>query len=81
VYFVGAGSVGRSPQGCLAEYAVVQIVGSELDVDFRAVEYDVEREAAAIESSELPNELAAVLRTGAFPSGGGQFSQRPSQPT
>jgi predicted phosphodiesterase len=68
VTFIGVGSVGRSPRPGVAEYAIIQIVGPEIDVDFRSVDYDLEREARAIESSGLPVELAHVLRTGSFPS-------------
>ena len=68
VTFIGVGSVGRSPRPGAAEYAIIQIVGPEIDVDFRSVHYDVEREARAIESSGLPVELAYVVRTGSFPS-------------
>ncbi len=47
VTFVGVGSVGRSAQPGVAEYAVLQIINETVEVDFRAVEYDAEREAAS----------------------------------
>jgi hypothetical protein len=36
----------------------------ELSVDFRRVQYDVERMASAIEASELPHEYAEMIRRG-----------------
>ena len=65
--FIGVGSVGKSRAGGMAEYAIVDIVESEIDVEFRPVSYDVEREIRDVEHAGLPRELADVLRTGSFP--------------
>lgn len=67
VAFIGVGSVGRSRTGGTAEYAVVEIVGQQIELDFRSLDYDVERETRDLESSGLPRELAEVLRHGSFP--------------
>lgn len=63
--FIGVGSVGRAraAQGT-AEYAVVEVVGPEIEVEFRDVDYTVEAEARAIEGSGLPRSLADQLRSG-----------------
>ncbi|HZT95951.1 MAG TPA: metallophosphoesterase family protein [Chloroflexota bacterium] len=60
--FIGVGSVGRSPVPGQAEYAILEVLGSEIQVEFRSVEYDVESEARAIESTTLPAVLAEALR-------------------
>lgn len=65
VAFIGVGSVGRSRVGRgVAEYAVVEVVRDEIDLEFRSVNYDPEAEARAIEASGLPLEFAAGLRFG-----------------
>lgn len=62
---VNAGSVGKpkdgEPRAC---YAVLQVEGRELAVEFVRVEYDVEQAALAIEASEMPDEFAEMLRAG-----------------
>ncbi len=62
---VNAGSVGKpkdgDPRAC---YVVLKGKGKELTVEFIRVRYDVERAATAIETSEMPGEFAAMLRTG-----------------
>lgn len=65
VHFVNAGSVGRPKDGdWRGSYAIVSVVPGSVDVEFRRVEYDVERAAAAIETSGLPKEFAAYLKSG-----------------
>jgi putative phosphoesterase len=62
---VNAGSVGKpkdgDPRAC---YAVLQVEGRVLAVEFVRVEYDVEKTARAIEASEMPDEFAGMLRAG-----------------
>jgi putative phosphoesterase len=64
-HVVNAGSVGKpkdgDPQAC---YVVLEANGRDLTVTFRRVPYDVERAATAIETSDMPNEYAEMLRTG-----------------
>lgn len=62
VAFIGVGSVGRPRGGPVAEYSVIEILGPEIEVEPRLVEYDVEAEASDIESSGLPSLLADKLR-------------------
>jgi predicted phosphodiesterase len=65
VHFVNTGSVGRPKDGdWRAGYVVLTHQGAELDVEFRRVEYDIDRAANAIESSTLPSEFAHYLRSG-----------------
>ena len=65
IHFVNAGSVGRpkdrDPRAC---YAVVAVEGTNVDVNFVRVEYDVNEAARGIEQSELPNEFAEYLKSG-----------------
>jgi predicted phosphodiesterase len=64
IHFVNTGSVGRPKDGDpRAEYVVVE-VGSPMTVEFRRVEYDVERAAQGILASDLPDEFAEFLRRG-----------------
>jgi len=64
-HVVNAGSVGKpkdgDPQAC---YVVLEANGRDLTVTFRRVPYNIERAAQAIESTEMPNEYAEMLRTG-----------------
>ena len=64
-HVVNAGSVGKpkdgNPQAC---YVVLETHDSELTVIFNRVQYDIERTAQAIESSNMPHEYAEMLRTG-----------------
>jgi predicted phosphodiesterase len=67
VRFVNAGSVGRPKDGdWRAGYVVLSVsdVGGDVGVEFRRVEYEVERAARGIEESTLPREFAAYLRSG-----------------
>ncbi|HUS91723.1 MAG TPA: metallophosphoesterase family protein [Phycisphaerae bacterium] len=64
--FVGTGSVGRpeggDPRAC---YALLSAGPEGVSVDPCRVEYDVEREAAAIRRAGLPEEFAEMLRRAA----------------
>lgn len=64
-HVVNAGSVGKpkdgNPQAC---YVILEATGNDLKVTFKRVPYDIERAAGAIEATEMPNEYAAMLRTG-----------------
>ncbi|HXT18611.1 MAG TPA: metallophosphoesterase family protein [Gemmatimonadaceae bacterium] len=65
VHFINTGSVGRPKDGdWRAGYVIVGVEPNGVTVEFRRVEYDVERAAAAVVASTLPNELAEFLRTG-----------------
>jgi len=66
VHYVNTGSVGRPKDGdWRAGYAVVGVDSDgDTTVEFRRVEYDIERAVAAIEASSLPDYFAAYLRTG-----------------
>ena len=65
-HVVNAGSVGKpkdhDPRAC---YIILEAEGKELNVRFIRVPYDVEQAAAAIESSEMPDAYAEMLRAGA----------------
>lgn len=65
VRLVNAGSVGRpkdgDPRAC---YVRLRRRDEAWEVEFVRVEYDVERAAETILRSELPDELATILRTG-----------------
>jgi predicted phosphodiesterase len=62
-HVVNAGSVGKpkdgDPRAC---YVVLRADGRNLTVEFRRVEYDVERAATAVEASALPDAFADMLR-------------------
>jgi diadenosine tetraphosphatase ApaH/serine/threonine PP2A family protein phosphatase len=64
-HVINAGSVGKpkdkNPAAC---YVVLQATGNDLSVEFRRVPYDIERAAQAIETSEMPDEFAQMLRSG-----------------
>lgn len=65
VQFVNTGSVGRPKDGdWRAGYVLLSVDAGEVAIEFRRVEYDVERAANAILESELPDELAWYLRSG-----------------
>ena len=65
IHYVNTGSVGRPKDGdWRAGYVVLSIDSSTVRVDFRRVEYDVERAAKAILESTLPHEFAHYLRSG-----------------
>jgi putative phosphoesterase len=64
-HVVNAGSVGqpkdKNPAAC---YLILEATEDNLNVAFRRVPYDIERAARAIESSDMPDEYAQMLRTG-----------------
>lgn len=64
-HVINAGSVGkpkdRDPR---AGYVVLRVNGRALDVEFVRVAYDVEQAAQAIEATDMPDEFAAMLRSG-----------------
>jgi len=64
-HVVNAGSVGKpkddDPRAC---YVVLSADGTDLDVAFHRVEYDVEAMATAIKQSEMPSAFADMLRHG-----------------
>jgi predicted phosphodiesterase len=65
VRLVNTGSVGRPKDGdWRAGYVLLNVGADATNVEFRRVEYDVERTAEAIIASSLPDEFAHYLRTG-----------------
>jgi predicted phosphodiesterase len=73
IQFLNAGSVGRPKDGdWRACYAILNIDSSAIRSEFIRVSYDVDAAARAIVDSELPNEFAAVLRSGGAPALSGQ---------
>lgn len=65
VRFVNTGSVGRPKDGDpRAGYAVVDMDGESVEVEFVRVEYDVARAAAGIRESALPDAFAVHLEQG-----------------
>jgi len=65
VHFVNTGSVGRPKDGdWRAGYVLLDVDEASVNVEFRRVEYDVERAATAILESTLPDEFASYLRSG-----------------
>jgi predicted phosphodiesterase len=67
IHFVNTGSVGRPKDGdWRAGYVVLEVGGGApaASVEFRRVEYDLERAMGGIRASGLPEELADYLRTG-----------------
>jgi len=68
VHFVNTGSVGRPKDGdWRAAYILLEIGDGEPRVDVIRVAYDVQRAAAKIRESELPDEFAEYLLTGGRP--------------
>jgi predicted phosphodiesterase len=68
IHFVNTGSVGRPKDGdWRAGYVLLAMDAGRLGVEFRRVEYDLERAMAAIRASELPSDFAAYLQTGGRP--------------
>jgi predicted phosphodiesterase len=65
VHFVNTGSVGRPKDGdARAGYVILELASQQPTIEFRRVEYDVEKAATAILSSTLPSDFAEYLRTG-----------------
>ena len=68
IHYVNTGSVGRPKDGDpRAGYVLLEVDGTDVHVQVIRVEYDVERTAAAILASELPDDFAEYLRTGGKP--------------
>jgi predicted phosphodiesterase len=65
-HVVNAGSVGKpKDNNNRAGYVVLSANDGRLDVEFIRVSYDVEAAATAIESTDMPDEFATMLRAGA----------------
>ena len=66
--FLNAGSVGKpkdgDPRAC---YVVLDTTG-EVSVEFRRIPYDIQKVAAAIRQSDLPDKFASDIETGGNPS-------------
>jgi putative phosphoesterase len=61
---INVGSVGKPKHGePSARYSTVDF-GADIEVEFHKVPYDYEAVAKAIEESDLPNEFAALIRSG-----------------
>lgn len=64
-HVINAGSVGKpkdnNPQAC---YVVLRADGQDLQVEFIRVPYDVEMAAMAIETTQMPDVFAQMLRDG-----------------
>ncbi len=68
IHLLNTGSVGKPKDGDRrAGYALVEAAEEVTGVEFVRVEYDIERAAEGILSSELPNEFADQLRVGGSP--------------
>ena len=64
-HMINAGSVGKPKDGDpRAGYVILRATGRALEVEFLRVTYDVERAAEAIEATDMPDEFAAMLRSG-----------------
>lgn len=64
IHFVNTGSVGRPKDGdWRAGYVHIEL-GDRTSVEFRRVEYDIDRTVRGIEQSTLPDEFGAYLRSG-----------------
>lgn len=65
IWYVNAGSVGRPKDGDpRAGYVIIDATSNPFAVEAVRVEYDVERAAAAIRASDLPDRYAEELRCG-----------------
>lgn len=74
IHFVNTGSVGRPKDGdWRAGYVVLELDEAGVRVEFRRVEYDLERAMDAIRASDLPDDFADYLASGgaAKPAGAG----------
>ena len=68
IHFINTGSVGRPKDGdWRAGYVLLEVGEGPVKVEFVRVAYDLERAAAGIEASELPDDFAAQLRSGGKP--------------
>ncbi|MGB4439658.1 MAG: metallophosphoesterase family protein [Sedimentibacter sp.] len=62
--FINAGSVGRPKDGDNRSCYCIMEIGENINIQFVRIPYDVEKVAKEIESSELLDNFAQVLRTG-----------------
>jgi len=63
-FLINTGSVGKPKHGePSAVYTIIEI-GADIEVEFHKVPYDFEAVAKALEESDLPNEFAALIRSG-----------------
>jgi predicted phosphodiesterase len=68
VHFLNTGSVGKPKDvDWRAGYVLVEVAEEVGSVEFVRVEYDLERAADGVLSSELPDEFADQLRAGGTP--------------
>jgi predicted phosphodiesterase len=68
IKFVNTGSVGRPKDGdARACYAVLSMEPSGAHSEFVRVHYDVDETARGIRESDLPDEFAAILKSGGSP--------------
>ncbi|MBE0409875.1 MAG: metallophosphoesterase family protein [Anaerolineales bacterium] len=64
-HVINAGSVGKPKDNDVrAGYIILETTENDLDVRFIRVPYDIEKAALAIESSDMPDEYAELLRHG-----------------
>ena len=65
IQFINTGSVGRPKDGdWRAGYVVLDVTPADVAVEFRRVEYDLDRTVAGIRASELPDGFADYLKVG-----------------
>ncbi|MBI4538079.1 MAG: metallophosphoesterase family protein [Gemmatimonadetes bacterium] len=65
ITFANCGTVGKPKDGDpRGSYAVIDLAGSRCEVTIHRFAYDVERAVRAVRESDLPHELADLLRTG-----------------
>src|SRR5574338_976632 len=65
IHFINTGSVGRPKDGdWRAGYVVLDVTPADVAVEFRRVEYDLDRTVAGIRASELPDAFADYLKVG-----------------
>ena len=68
IHFANAGSVGRPKDGdWRAGYVLLMVTSDGVEVQFRRVEYDIDRAVRGIRESSLPSDFAEYLRTGGKP--------------
>ena len=64
IHFVNTGSVGRPKDGDWRAGYVLLELGTETNVEFVRVEYDLQKATEAIRASDLPSEFADFLEAG-----------------
>jgi predicted phosphodiesterase len=71
IHFINTGSVGRPKDGdWRAGYVVLDVTPADVAVEFRRVEYDLDRTVAGIRASELPDAFADYLKVGGMSAAG-----------